>query len=615
MPDVDPFEYIDHGSTFDIQMSQVTPNQGIREIIQNMFESGANRGIVTIDPDLAAQGIYKLMFIDDGPGMEEPKLREYIGSLSSGAKIRGRSDNYGIGCRIATAEGNPNGVRYTSWTDVKNLPLGTELMFGRGDNGRYGPMIAYDSNGDPVTTWDSTIKPPSIIKSAKQGTCVTLMGTDDEPNTAFPKESDVGNGKWIPLYLNRRFYQIPEGFSLKAIDFTGKDRSTWGDKTQQRLRDIKGAKHYNNLYSQTRYNGASGSVPLTGATAHWWLLQDKHNSHKGRGKKEGLSGTPIANVTGHFGFLFKDEIYERGDAGVVRRFGILSAAKRVVVYIEPDEAQPDIGRVRISQINGQPLPLDIWQAEFCENMPDEIREAEKEAMKGSNSHLDQSKIDSFLRKELGSLPPPPIKVRDPNGKLTMVGGCAGQGTNTGVPTCNTGAGGGGSGTGGGGASPFVVNTLGVVPASLQKPPPKKKSTGLEIRWINGGQLEDFAAEYQPNAMLPNGSNGPAICLNEDYYLFTELKRAASEGRDTTNIAALANAIDESLTTQTGLRIARAVSMVKHLARSETSNWNKQGVRNRALSKESLTALIEGSRKDILDEMNKGLGHKFKKAAA
>ena len=76
----------------------------------------------------------------------------------------------------------------------------------------------------------------------------------------------------------------------------------------------------------------AGSVELSDALAHWWLLDDDHCGRRHEGT--------LWNSTGHAAGLFDGELYDqlpqtRGGYSRLHEFGIRFGYERVVLYLEP----------------------------------------------------------------------------------------------------------------------------------------------------------------------------------------------------------------------------------------------------------------------------------------
>src|SRR4029077_9659784 len=122
----------------------------------------------------------------------------------------------------------------------------------------------------------------------------------------------------------------------------------------------------------SRYSSAHGSVSLSAAAAHWWILGDRG----------GTRGTSAYFEGGHVAALFGDELYEMTNQGrasyaSLSSFGVIFGQSRVVIYVEPRSASGHLVRTNAARthliINRQPLPWADWASEFRAKMPAEIR--------------------------------------------------------------------------------------------------------------------------------------------------------------------------------------------------------------------------------------------------
>jgi hypothetical protein len=173
--------------------------------------------------------------------------------------------------------------------------------------------------------------------------------------------------RWILRYLNSRYFRFPDGIAVKA-------REGWElPRTNTRHNFLRAVDGQNAWLEENA--AAKGSVELSDARAHWWIIKeevDRDSGHFAPG--------------GHVAALYENELYEmlHGRAGTARlqAFGAIFGTDRVVIYIEP---KSDIQRVVTSNtartqllVAGDPLDWARWSAEFREQLPDEIIELQQE---------------------------------------------------------------------------------------------------------------------------------------------------------------------------------------------------------------------------------------------
>jgi hypothetical protein len=154
---------------------------------------------------------------------------------------------------------------------------------------------------------------------------------------------------------------FPDGIILKS-------REGWDypkkDKQHNILRTLTGQGPYLQQHSI-----ASGMVPLSNSTAHWWILKEEQSL---------LSNNGYIEATGHIAALYQNELYElaTGRHGMSRlqQFGITFGHKLVVIYIEPSsklQLTTNTARTNLL-INNDHLPWTEWATEFRNNLPEEI---------------------------------------------------------------------------------------------------------------------------------------------------------------------------------------------------------------------------------------------------
>ena len=209
------------------------------------------------------------------------------------------------------------------------------------DEFSYSPQVPEDSK-------------PAMIEA--HGTEVTLMGQSEESNTAMP--AGVMSPAWISKYLNSRYYRFPQSATVRVDE-----ASLAGSNDAAGMRTLTGQKAYLDEHAE-----ASGTTKLTGAVAHWWILQDDRSLQ---------ADAAFIESAGHTAALYKDELYElrSGRNGIARlqQFGITFGFRRVVIYVEPrNHRHRQIGSNTARShllLNRQPLPWSAWAAEFSKKLP------------------------------------------------------------------------------------------------------------------------------------------------------------------------------------------------------------------------------------------------------
>jgi hypothetical protein len=335
------------------------PLQFVRELTQNAIESikaHGHPGEIRWDVDWTRYDLepkegYKIAIIDTGIGMTGLEMVNYINQLSSSMHEQSKHGNFGMGAKIAAAPRNTMGLVYLSWKDGRGSMI---HLWKNPDTNTYG--LRRHANGEfwlPIT---DDIKPKPI---KDHGTMVVLLGKKPGESTMDPPPEGIIPSRWIARYLNTRYFKFPQRVTVKA-------RESWTNGPQNNnLRTVNGQEAWLRVNSVD-----SGSVALTNATAHWWILKERD--------KIDDSGNNVSG--GHVAALYNDELYEvsTGRPGVARlqSFGVIFGYNRVVLYVQPTQTSngdltANTARTHLL-IDGQPLPWADWATEFRDRMPEPI---------------------------------------------------------------------------------------------------------------------------------------------------------------------------------------------------------------------------------------------------
>jgi hypothetical protein len=459
--------------------------------------------------------IYKLSIWDTGDGMTGEEMLKYINHLSSSVGVQALDQNFGVGAKITAGVSNPVGLVYTSY---KNGQVHQTHFWRDPATNTYGirPFLQRDGQFHYWRLLKPSVLPPEIIR-AGHGTMVTLLGGDPEENTMLVPEGAVGAVRWLVRYLNRRFFQFPEGITVKVREFSKSDPVDWPVKATTYARDggiLRGANgqaHYLNDNAE-----ATGSVRLEDgkATAYWWLLKD-----------EKVGDPSYWLSSGHIAARYQDELYELrdGNAGIrqLMHFGVLFGSRRVVIYVAPDTNKlitPNTARSQLLR-GGEPLPWEAWAAEFRSQLPEPIQRMMEELLSqdSDGNHADAiqerlKRIEQLMRfTKYRRVPSGPVNVAG-----EALGGANGEGDAITDPSPSK------PGSDGGRLSDLYgayVDEDEGEPAEPVVP----KVAFPEIQWVSiaagtrqpDDNLEDRAAAYV-------NSTQNVLLVNEDFRVFTDL---------------------------------------------------------------------------------------------
>lgn len=335
--------------------------QYLRELTKNSLEADAELVVWDVDWTLyRATGVYKLGCVDDGRGMTADEMVRHINNLSSSGRVQALDANYGVGAKISAATRNPAGVIYESWQGGRGAMI---QLWRDPRTGEYGLKQFRLPNGSftYVVPLGDSAKPEQI---GEHGTKVTLLGRDDEHDTVAPPDGVPTPSRWFARYLNARYYEFPEGVTVRAREGWQHDLD---DTDRNVLRRVRGMHDFLSEHAEQQ-----GVVELTNCRVHWVILDDSEKRRK---------ASELPN-NGHFAALHKGELYEmitgRGGTARLQQFGVLFGTDRVVVYVEPRnsskrELSANTARTQLL-LNGAPLPYAEWAHEFRDAMPQAIKD-------------------------------------------------------------------------------------------------------------------------------------------------------------------------------------------------------------------------------------------------
>lgn len=294
--------------------------------------------------------------MNSGIGMTPDEVRQNINRLSASAGIQAFDKNFGIGAKITAAVRNPYGVLYKAWKDGE----GSVTMLGRQD-GRYG-RIGWRSSGDTVDYWlplPESDRHPIIERS---GVSVVLLGRSKEEDTTVAPPGVELPSQWIAAYLERRYFEVPSGITVKVlrpVEIYDSGRGSY-----RAIYDtIRGQGYYLNKHSEYHDEVALHDV---NAVVRWWILSD-----------EITAGGKTWNNRGHVAAIYQQELYEvrtgMSRSSALKDFGVYAGHGRIVIYVEPTNVVgANTSRTSLILKGGAPLDYSEIGAAFADKMPDAL---------------------------------------------------------------------------------------------------------------------------------------------------------------------------------------------------------------------------------------------------
>jgi hypothetical protein len=553
------------------------PLQFLRELTQNSIEailklptkSGEIRWDVDWNHfDLKRDGVYKLAVIDTGSGMTGPDMVKYINQLSSSSSRQSHEGNFGVGAKIAAATRNHSGLIYLSWVNGSGAMI---HLWRDPSSGQYG-LRRFEQDDGTYNDWlpiENSVKPDLIND---HGTMVVLLGNDDAEHTMRAPSAAASPSRWIAKYLNTRYFQFPAGVTLKAREGWESPRS---DSDRNLLRTVTGQKAYLDDHAIS-----NGKLPLSDATAHWWVLRDESALSQNSG---------FLNSNGHVAALYRDELFEvetaRSGVARLQQFGVILGYNRVVIYVEPKagrgrELTTNTARTQLL-IQSEALPWADWAADFRDNMPQEIRALVEEAAAAGANRDHAQTIRERLRQiadlfKLSRYRPSPVGDFLVDSEVPRRGGKSQ--TDSGGDRGGSGSRGGGGGRNG--------NVYAVFATPNGDPALKIKADPFpNVMWVRladgtrqPGFLDDRAATYLKEQNL--------LQINGDFRVFHDMVERFCKSYG--SVAGARAIVQEVVTEWFEQSLVEAVMGVQSL--EGASEWSREHI-DRALSEEALTAAV------------------------
>ena len=562
------------------------PSQFIREFTKNGMEACQRTGLkdrkIVIDLNehiFEKTNLYKISFTDNGDGMSEDQMINLLNNLSASGN-KNEHINYGVGAKISALTRNHAGIQYESW---KSGIGHTVLIKYNEEQEIYG--IQGTETGDGRTLY--ALKTPSDLKPSiisDHGTRVTLWGMTEEQDTMLPPEGIIGGkDSWIALYLNTRFFQIPDNIELNARIAYYRDSNK-----HSYLANLKGQKNVLDGKSIKK-----GALRVSDATIYWWILP------------KGVDGHSREYVKGHTALINQNEIFDISDSRSNRAayFGVIFGRDQVIIYVEPDVAEQNTARTNLIKADGSPVSWNKWQDEFRENMPAELKEFLDSLMNenSSKSHTDTIRdrlknikelyrLSRYKQSASGSL------FADPKSEVTFDTGHQRSGETPPTPPTPQPRRGKGSGS----IAELLLGELVENDLEGTRVSPIEPDPFPKVQWQSTSESEtltDRAAEYIPNQNL--------IIANKDFQGLNDLINYFSKSySDSPEVIQLIRdevmgAFEQLLTE----------SVAGALALKNRTHWNNAEY-DAALSKEALTTVVM-QRYWMISHIKRVLGNKIK----
>lgn len=415
-----------------------TPGQWLRELKENADEAGAKNIHFGIEwQGVENLGVYRRLVADDGDGMDERELDQFMRTYGGGGKpIGAEHENFGIGAKVTLLPWNREGLVVISYkagvASMIRLAYDAEAQ----EYGAY-VWIIDDEYGDTeqsvvispeefgiaewgivdfgaiwkqVPCWAGRSEPP------EHGTIVLLVGNTPLEDTILgdperPEESVV---HFPARYLNTRIWDVPEEMTITVDVPVSPDKTNWPRRQPESIdligqsgitrRPVNGAHHYihnvgGKVVASSEMEGEE-AVELGHNVEAEWYLREVHGRPNAYGPRDGLVAV-----------LYDGELYDiSAEQWRFRQFGIpwkeVQRDTYIIVVPPPihgnDEQQgvyPLGGRDTLAIYGGKPLPFGEWGMTFAQDLPAPIRER-LDAVRPSSDDIDRAWKDKFAERYL-----------------------------------------------------------------------------------------------------------------------------------------------------------------------------------------------------------------------
>lgn len=535
--------------------------QWVRESLVNSIQAEATWVKFGIEESgYESQGVLRRYVADNGHGMNEDELGDFLSHFGSGGREISDHGNFGQGFKASCYLWNPYGIVVLSWT--KGTPDGRMIwIHKRVRNGteywELKDFESYDEVGDPFVSdcipptrealFEIGVDPDRLmfeqIREAGQGTVFLFLGDSASRNTQggdFLRQEEQ-QSRGILRYINMRFVELPDDVDIRVENLEKHVRSAERRGSKDNFYLGPDGKTTVGVHSRTP-KGIKGMIP-DGAVKgvlengpydtkfHWYLSPSDAKPVKGG---DGPTRPVIA-------ILYQGEAYSLlQTTSDFRSFGLPKAVRdRVWLTIEPPESiegdettwgvKPQGSRNQLIVSGGGTLPWAEWRDWFSDSLPDAITNA---ILLSDNSvpNPEDLEQEEALRRTMSRFSQrfrPIHIVENPNGNVRA----SGQISSTGSPESLGGSrppgedsethSGANEATGGQGDRAVLSESIDGDKTGVRR----AKSDGIpKVSWDDDFPFEDrfLAAKFEPNERFRtnNGGTGKGVLhLNLYFPLF------------------------------------------------------------------------------------------------
>jgi hypothetical protein len=412
-----------------------TPGQWLRELKENADEAGAKNIHFGIEwQGVENLGVYRRYVADNGSGMDDHELDEFMRTYGGGGKpIGAEHENFGIGAKVTLLPWNREGVVVISYKD--GVASMIRLAYDT-DTAEYGAYVWVVDNeyGDPersaivspndfgieewgvvdfgaiwkqVPFWANLSEPP------EHGTIVLLIGNAPLEDTILgdPDRPEERVVHFPAQYLNTRIWNVDDGMTITVDVPVSPDRNNWPRRQPESIdligqsgitrRPVRGAYHYihnvgGKVVASSEMVGED-SVDLPHNVQADWYLREVDGRPNPYGPRNGMVAV-----------LYDGELYDIShEQWRFRQFGIpwKEVQRDTYIIIVPPHSDgreqhgvyPLGGRDALNLYGGKSLPFGDWGMAFAQALPAPIRRRIDE-VRPNTDDIDRAWKDRFAER-------------------------------------------------------------------------------------------------------------------------------------------------------------------------------------------------------------------------
>jgi hypothetical protein len=390
-----------------------TPGQWLRELKENADEAGACNIHFGIEwQGVANRGVYRRLVADDGRGMDDQEINQFMRTYGGGGKpIGAEHENFGIGAKVTLLPWNREGIIVVSYKhgaaamirlkhDRLTNEYGAFIWTAEGEFGIEEQLVVVspDEFGMPewgvddfgtiwkqVPFWAERQTPP------EHGTIILLVGNDPLDDTILgdPDRPEERAPHFPARYLNSRIWQVPDRMTITVDVPTSPDKHNWPRSEPEEIdllgkcgiarRPVKGAHHFIHqvggvVEASSEKDGARPVEIGNEVKVHWFLREHSDKRSNPYGPRDGMVAV-----------LYDNELYDiSAEPFRFRQFGIRwkEVQRDTYLVIQPPLSDGKLrhgvyplgGRDALNLYGGKELPFGEWGMAFAGSLPKAIEQ-------------------------------------------------------------------------------------------------------------------------------------------------------------------------------------------------------------------------------------------------